>query len=453
VFFGATAVGVAGLTAPLAACMGGAAGTADTPGPPRTGGLTGKLTFWSQSGSFSRFTEGIGADQIRTFREQYPQVNLDVQDILPGGVTQHIEKLYASAIGGEIADLYLASRNAIPELAVNGTAVVLDEYVRRSAALKRDDMWPSHISDASWKGKLHGITHSTGVWVLFLNEGLWRETGQNPATPPKTWDDLEAAARRMMRASAGTVQQVGYHPTWHNGGVVTWLMHLRQLGGDYFTADFKPSFGGDQGIRALEFMKRFVDLHGGWQALAQVQQEVTGAVTSRGVGWNFGSNRIATQMDSHTIMTTLRKDFPQIAFSPAQLPVPAGGKRSGLQGGTALAIAPQSKQRDAAWALIEHLMKPEHILHFSEELDRIPSRRSVANGDAYLKKDPFRKVFIAEVPHSNWLPPVPGNSEIQPIVAAIVNDALQGKRSVRESLQEGEAQTNAWIDRWRQHLT
>jgi multiple sugar transport system substrate-binding protein len=420
----------------------------------RSGRLTGKLTFWSQSGSFSRFTEGVGADQVRSFREMHPQLDLDVQDILPGGVTQHLEKLYAAAIGDEIADLYLASRNAIPELAVNGTALALDAYVKRSPALKREDMWPSHIADASWKGTLYGITHSTGVWVLFQNDSLWQEAGLDPAEAPKTWDDLEAVARKATRpgATPGEIDRVGYHPTWHNGGVVTWLMHLRQLGSDYFTADFRPSFGGEQGIRALEFMRRFIDVHGGWEALAKVQQEVTGAVTSRKTGWNFGSRRIATQMDSHTIMTTLRQDFPDIKYSVAPLPVPKGRRRSGLQGGTALAIAPQSKQRDAAWALIEHLMKPEHILRFSEELDRIPSRRSVANSAAYLQKDPTRKVLIDEVPHAHWLPPVPGNSEIQTIVTGIVHDALQGKRSVREALQEGEAQTRVWSDKWRQHL-
>ncbi|MBI3974242.1 MAG: extracellular solute-binding protein [Chloroflexi bacterium] len=456
--FGASAAGLAsGVVIACAGGSGGAGGSGEavtTTGAAKSAKLTGKLTFWSQSGSFSRFTEGIGAAQIRSFRELHPQLDLDVQDILPGGVTQHIEKLYASAIGGEIADLYLASRNAIPELAVNGTAVALDEYVKRSQALKREDMWGSHIADASWKGKLYGITHSTGVWVLFLNDSLWREVGLNPAEAPKTWDDLEVVARKAMRTGAtpGKVDRVGYHPTWHNGGVVTWLMHLRQLGGDYFTADFQPAFGGDQGIRALEFMKRFVDLHGGWQALAEVQQEVAGAVTVRNVGWNFGSGRIATQMDAHTIMATLRRDFPETKYDVAPLPVPKGGKRSGLQGGTALAIAPQSKQREAAWALIEHLMKPEHILRFSEDLDRIPSRRSVASSAAYLQKDPTRKVLIDEVPHSHWLPPVPGNSEIQTIVAGIVNDALQGKRSVREALQQGEAQAKAWIDKWRQYL-
>lgn len=448
--------GAAGLAVSwLGACASGL-GSSSTSGragsTPAGAKLTGKVVFWSQSGSYSRFTEGIGADQIRAFREQHPQLDLDVQDILPGGVSQLIEKLYAAALGGEIADLYLASRNAIPELAVNGMALALDDYVKRSPALKREDMWPSHIADASWKGKLYGITHSTGVWVLFMNERLWREVGLDPAKPPKTWGDLVAVAQKTFRSSGGKVERLGYHPTWQNGGVVTWLAHLRQLGGHYFTADFNPSFNSDKGVQALEFMKGFIDLQGGWPALTDFQQEVTGAVTSRGVGWNFGSNRIATQMDSHTIMATLRRDFPEITFQIARLPLPPGGTRSGLQGGPALAIAPQSKNKDAAWALIEHLMKPQNILAFSEALDRIPSRRSVATSAAYLQKDPFREVLIDEVPHSHWLPPVPGNSEIQTIVEGIVNNTLQGKKSAREALQEGETQTKAWFDKWHQYF-
>ncbi|MDQ3703378.1 MAG: extracellular solute-binding protein [Chloroflexota bacterium] len=439
------------LSAHLAACtLGSGAGSQAQPTRPEK--LAGKLVFWGQSGSFTLFAKGVGAGIMDAFRVKHPELTLEVEDNLSAGVGQHIEQVLQYAVGGVMPDVLLAHRLAVPQFGQQGLVGPLDDPLKRSRELKRDDLWPSHLQDSTWKGKLYGITHSTGVWVQFVNAQLWREAGADPDQPARTWDDLQATARRVTRIVDGKIERLGFHPIWNNGGTLWFLPYLRQQGGDFLTADYKPAFNNERGTKALEFMKSFIDLQGGWPALDAFQKEVTAAISSRATGWNFGSGRLATALDSHTIGATLDEQFKDVKYTTAVLPLPPGGKQSGLQGGTALTLPVAGKQRDAAWALIEHLMAPQNILDFSLGLTRIPARRSVGHSAEYLQNDPRRKAFIEMVPHSFWTPPVPGGHELADVVAAVVNDTLQGKRGVRDALGEAENQTKTWGEKWRQYL-
>jgi|SRR5581483_2698764 len=448
-------VGVGGLVALgsgaiAAACnpLGGRAG----PPPARPVRLSGKLVFWGQSGTFTLFTQGIGKEIMDRFRSQYPDLTLEVEDNLSASVGQHIEQVLQYAMGGTMPDVLLAHRLAVAQFGQQGLIVPLDDLLNQSKALPRSDLWPSHLQDGTWRGKLYGITHSTGVWVQFINRQVWRDSGADPDKPATTWDDLQAVARRTMRLAEGKLERLGFHPTWNSGGTLWFMAYLRQLGGELLTADFRPSFNNERGSQVLEFMKSFVDLQGGWPVLSAFQQEINASITASGAGAYFGSNRVATSLDSHTAIGTLDSSFKGLQYTTAVVPIPKGGKLSGLQGGTALTIPAATKQRDAAWLLIEHLMAPKNILDFSLGLARIPSRRSVANSQDYLQNDPRKKTFIEMVPYSFWTPSVPGGHEIADIIGPLVNDVLQAKRSIRDSLAEAENQTRLWRDKWQSFL-
>ncbi len=47
---------------------------------------------------------------------------------------------------------------------------------------------------------------------------------------------------------------------------------------------------------------------------------------------------------------------------------------------------------------------------------------------------------------------MPGGHELVDVVAALVNDTLQGKRGVRDALGEAEDQTKTWAEKWRPYL-
>jgi multiple sugar transport system substrate-binding protein len=343
----------------------------------------------------------------------------------------------------------MANRGYATQLGAEGISRSLDDFLKRSRALPREDLWDAHLQDASWKGQLYAVTHSSGVWVMYYNRELWQQAGMNPDQLPKTWDDLEAASRRVTTAGGGTPEKVGYHPTFGGTGQRFWLVHYRQTGGDFFTKDFQPAFATDErAIRTLTWMKGLVDKQGGWPALEEFRKQASAGAT----GGIFGSGKLGAIAETHTQIAVLQKAASPVPFSIAPLPLPAGGQQSGWQGGGDLHISKKTKQGDAAWAVIEHLMAPANILQFSLTLSRIPSRKSVGQGKDYLDKSPFHKVFVEMAPSSHNVPSVPGNLELEPIIVKLSDDVMSGQKSIRDALQDAAQQTKVVVEKWKQYL-
>ena len=419
--------------------------------PPRPAGpLTGKLTFWGITAVWGEMSKGVGGEQMTAFRTRHPQLEVEIADVVPGGPTS-VEKLHTGAGAGTMPDLYMANRGYAAQLGAQGISRALDPYLKAFKALPRDDLWESHVEDASWKGQQFGVTHSSGVWVLFLNRALWQEAGLSADRPPKTWAELEQAAQQTARVPGGVPERVGYHPTWGNAGPSFWLVHYRQTGGDFFTKDWKPAFAtDDRAIQVLTWMKGFVDRHqGGPPALDEFRAQIQ---TSTARGGPFASNRIATLIDTHANIADLTSAVPNLGFTVAALPLPPNGKPSGWQGGADLHIGKESKAPDASWAVIEHLMAPENILSFSLALSRVPSRKSVGRSAGYLDKSPHHRVFTEVVASSHNVPIIPGNAELAPIIMNVTNDVIAGKKGIREALQDAAQQTTVVVDKWRRHL-
>lgn len=433
----------------LAACAGPGQSGAST-GAHRPAALpTGKLTFWGITAVWGEMSKGAGGEQMAVFRSKNPQLEIEVADVVPGGPAS-VEKLNTAAAAGTMPDLYLANRGYAAQLGAQGISRALDPYLKASRALPRDDLWEAHVEDASWKGQQFGVTHSSGVWALFLNRQLLQESGLSADRPPKTWAELDHASQQTARISGGIPERVGYHPTWGNAGPSLWLVHYRQLGGDYFTKDWRPAFAtDDRAIQVLTWMKGFVDRQGGPHALDELRAQIQ---TSSARGGPFASNRIATLIDTHTNIADLSAGTPTLAFSIAALPLPPNGRPSGWQGGADLHIGKDTKAPDASWAVIEHLMAPDNILSFSLSLSRIPSRKSVGRSAAYLDKSPHHKVFTEVVSSSHNVPIVPGNAELAPIIMNVTADVIAGKRGIRDALQEAAQQTTIVVDKWRRYL-
>ena len=86
-----------------------------------------------------------------------------------------------------------------------------------------DGFYPSFMKDAVFEGKTYGIPFQRSTPVFYYNVEAFEEAGLDPASPPKTWDEMiEMGKQLVVKDDNGNVTRWGTRiPTLGLGGA--WL--------------------------------------------------------------------------------------------------------------------------------------------------------------------------------------------------------------------------------------
>ncbi|HVG97645.1 MAG TPA: extracellular solute-binding protein [Chloroflexota bacterium] len=432
------------LTAAAAGAVGGAWGTAACAGGPGQAGapartLAGGVQFWTNPQY--PFNEDIGGEIARDFAARNPGVTVEGVPT-PGSM---VEKVTAAAAGGTPPDLATVDIYTPQSLAASGATRAVEDYLKGSRAVKKTDLWPTHVSDLTYKGSLVAMPMGPDLRILYISSDRYRATGLDPDKPPRTWADLEQAVARVFRASGDEVEHLGFDPVLGSGGVHRWLVPYWQLGGETLSADGeKVTIFNERGIQAMQWILKLYNLQGGD---ARIRRFKAAAPTEPA---HFVQGRVTHYYDAYTRRAQVfQKEAPQLQFAFATYPVPPNGRRANYGGGWANVLAAGAKNPEAAWAFLEFLSEDEQNLKLVDRYDQLPIRVATAKSERFTKKDPFRILAAEEIPYRKFVIAAPGGSETVPIQAAMVNSILQGQVSVSDGLKDGQDQMQQVLDRWR----
>jgi len=124
-----------------------------------------------------------------------------------------------------------------------------------------DDFIKPVVGYYSKDGKLYSMPYNSSTPILFYNKDAFRKAGLDPEKPPKTWKDLEAAARKLLAAGAA---KCGFSTSWPS-----WIqvenMHATH---DQPFATKNNGFGGIEGVELLinrEFGEKHIGQLAAWQ--------------------------------------------------------------------------------------------------------------------------------------------------------------------------------------------
>ncbi|MGH2367082.1 MAG: ABC transporter substrate-binding protein, partial [Chloroflexota bacterium] len=344
---GAAAVAAVAPAALAAACGSGEIGGAKPP----TAKVGGAVTYmdWRLGGS--------PADEqfYKTVRDgfvaKYPDVKWEQLQVEWGKV--YLEKLVTMTAGGTPPDVIFSSIIWGRDLWSEGLLEDLGPYIARTPSVA-----PSQYVDAahfydSWKGKTFGVPHvGPDFNVFYVNRKLLQEVGiaaTDDALAKWTWDDLTAAHPKLLkRGPDGKLTRPGviYNP---GGNLTNFVVWLNTNDSAFYTKDRTAvAFNDAKGQQVLQFK---ADLHGKYktdEALPAGTDLYNKAFPEGGVpimyagSWNqrnFLSNPAAQTLD-YTMMN---------------IPRGPSGSRQGTVAWTNMNVmAKGSKNKEAAWAFIEH---------------------------------------------------------------------------------------------------
>lgn len=238
---------------------------------------------------------------------------------------------------------------ALGSVAEEGLALDLTDWIARDAEMINPDDFISDIYDpyTLWNGRRYALPFDGDTHALFYNTEI---LGKHGVTPPKTWDELQAAAQKITEAEAGN----GVHGLAMMGVnapilvVSVFANRLTNFGGQFVDGDGAPTVNSAAGYAAAK-------------AMQDIAPYCT--PTPAEVGFNEALNAF---IGGQAAMTEGWIDLGVFAEDPENskiagkwdvVPLPVGpgvdGSAAPLNAGWTLGISAKSEKQEIAWEFLK----------------------------------------------------------------------------------------------------
>lgn len=386
----------------LTACGGGGGSTG-------AGSDSGEVTFWDTSGpnespAFTKIAQGCATKGGYTVKTE--TVAFDAA----------LNNYKTAAQGGQGPDVFRAEVAWVPQLAKNGLVVDLTDT---DLAKDTGDFLETPLGSTKFEGKSYGVPQVTDSLALFYNKKLLADAG---VQPPKTWDELKAAAAKLGGEKSFFLNNDAYYA----------LPFIYGAGGDLVDADSKKIVvNSAANVKALQTAKGLLDAKAASTAL-----DPTNSYSNMQAG--FSSGEVAMVVNGPWSVADYLKgaaftDAANLGIAP--VPGDTAGKGSAPVGGHDYVVRQGTKAKASSIKFIQCMSSTESQVQVAKELGLLPTRKS-AYENADVKANPVVAAFepVAKSAHARpWIPE--GGQLFDPLKIAYA-DFLAGKKDAKAALDE-----------------
>ena len=296
-------------------------------------------------------------------------------------------KTHAAIQAGKPPAAVIMSANFVREYVINEEVVQLDRLIAKGGqtpAQFMDQFWPALKLNAMDQGHVYGVPFHNSTPLLYYSVDAFKDAGLDPDHPPATWQDMLAAAKKLVKREGTNTTRWGVMMpgTYDYCGWITSGLAMSN-GGQFYN----PDFGGEVYYTSPSTVGavRFLDTMANKAKVMPQGVTDANAVTTAFFQGHTGMMILST--GSLSFVRDNMKTPYRTAFLPRNVAnaVPIGGASLILPKGN-------SPEREAAaWTLINWLTSPETAGSWSRFTGYFAPR--IAAYDL-----PEMKTFIAEHP-------------------------------------------------------
>ncbi len=338
---------------------------------------------------------------VAGFEKTHPTIHVNVV----GNMTD--DKMnQALRTGGAKAPDVISSftTNNVGKFCSSGALVDLNPLFEK-AGIDPEKTFPKAMNEyTQFDGNRCSVPLLGDAYGLYYNKTAFEKAGID--SPPKTWSQFEAAAKKLTIDDGDSYKQLGFMPNYH-GWETTTEHYLGQFSPTYFDSSGKSNLAEDPAFEAgFTLQKRLVDELGGYQRLEKYRSTL-------GDEWGpkhpFQTGQVAMQLDGEWRLGMALDAGPDFEIGVAPLPVPddqADQYGKGYITGTIAGIAATSTKQNAAWELVKYITTDtDAVVAFSNAIHNVPSTLAALKSPD-LTYDPRFKTFldIAANPNSTTSP-------------------------------------------------
>ena len=364
-------------------------------------------------------------DALKSFTRPNCTVELSV---VPSA--ELLAKVTAAVTAGTPAALTEFPPGALRQWLASSVLAPVDDLFKRDK-LSQNDFPPAMWKYMSFDNKIWLLpgSEANADFILFWNKQHFKEVGLDPEKGPTTIAELDGMALRLTREQGGQLDRLAMKP-WDVYGIGNSTQGWSYAMGGAFYDEKKDelTFTHPRIQRAVEWMAD-------WSKRLNYDrvQQFQNSVAIQGVPF-FGTGRLSiAPLVSVHLRDTLKND-PNMQIGAGPLPGEAPGKPGAVaMGGWVVGALAGGKQRDEAWDALKHIGVSDDGTLAIARRGGIPGYLK-SPGLAELSKDPLFKQYVDGVRRAEFLQAgfyTPGGSSSAPI-----QEAIEGKRGVKEALEE-----------------
>jgi multiple sugar transport system substrate-binding protein len=252
---------------------------------------------------------------------------------------------------------------------------------------------------------------------------------------PWSWDVFRENVLRTVKRDGDRTVRYGYvQETWWG----PWAIFAWSNGGEVVDDPWNPTRATMDDPRVLEALTYWSDF------VVKDRAAPPPAVTQQqGKAEMFAGGLAATYNNGRWNVPLFRKS----GFGWDVMPMPRRQQRAQLLTGSIFGIWSGSRVRDDAWQLLAFVSGKDAQRLMTELGLLLPSRRSVAESDVFLKSSPpsNNRVYIDELAFARILPMHPRYPEMEKVVGDQIGLVLSGAKRVAEAVKEMNGQVDALL--------
>ncbi|MFE8920217.1 ABC transporter substrate-binding protein [Streptomyces rochei] len=348
-------------------------------------------------------------EDVAAFNKKYPNVTIDGRST-PGQCLEP-PRFTAMLKAKSQPDVFYTYFTDLPQVLDNDGAEDITAYVNDRTVPALADIDPNVLGQLKHENKLYGLPTTNYTMGLLINRKLFEKAGLDPDNPPRTWDEVRTAAKKISDLGDG-IAGFGEYSAGNTGG---WhfTAQMYSVGGDVVdTSGKKAAFNDELGKQVAE------NLHAmRWEDGSMGKTQL--------LKWGDLQKQIATDKlgmflaapDDITYMVQqLGADYENFGMRP----IP--GAENTLAGGNSYmikkGISPDKIKAAVAWLAFQNLTVGEGQFNWErKKRDDLPVGLPQPNFwlNESKKKDDAARVQHATMPVENFKTfmdnPVPGKAE------------------------------------------
>ena len=379
------------------------------------------LSYWAQ-------TESPALDLVyyrmcRAYEDANPDVKINL-NMLSSNSDAFLKMMDEAKKGVQPeADVAMLTLFALGDRAAKGELLELDGKVAGWA--DRTDFSPSVLSLGQYRGKLVGVGYYPTPELFVYRKDYFKEAGLDPDRPPKTWEEIAAAAEKLTRRDAnGKVIRAGFD-------IPAQSAHINHL----------ESFMRQNGAKIIDPMTEAIDINSpaaveaaNWMiALKNKNVSIPYSIAKYDVPFLRGESAIS-QVKSIDIAAMFKAD-PGLRDKVGFMHVPVRKAPGAFTGYKLLAIMKQSKHPEEAWKFLQFVMSKENVWNRYKAYGIVPVRKSLQ--ERYIAEDPVLNRYNLEYVDLGVGKPVVGfTTNFYRLAGAAWEKMYKGEMQPAAALQE-----------------